>query len=194
VADRPDASAQAALDSSVRRPVTFAWLDILGEPLRVTDAPYSMSFSGTGDEDLDATFDAVDSRVTSVSPIKLREDGSETVTFTLSGLAGVDDELMTLIGDKSKWQGRDCRVWRGMLDPSTLQLIGVVWADHTGVMSSPKITGDKASQKILLESESYLTYYSQASNRSYLDQAEYDPGDLSAQMAIAIANGASRKR
>jgi hypothetical protein len=68
---RPDSAAQAALAASVRRPVTFAFLDLKGEPIRVTNAPYSFTFAGTGDEDLDGfTFDAVDPRVVSVGPVK----------------------------------------------------------------------------------------------------------------------------
>ena len=41
--------------------------------------------------------------------------------------------------------------------------------------------------------ESYLAFFGQASNRTYLDQQSYDPGDQSAALAIAIANGASKR-
>ena len=193
--DRPDAAAAAALAARVRRPVTFAYLDILSMPWRVTNAPYSYAFSGTGDEELDGyTFTAVDSRFVSVSTVKAREDGNETVTVTLSGLAGVDDELMTLIGDKSNWQGRDIRLWQAMLDPDSLTRIGAVWAYHTGIMTVPKVTGDRSGQSLTIEIENYLAILTRASNRTYLDQRSYDPGDYSADLAVAIANGAGRPR
>ncbi|MBM6576339.1 hypothetical protein KCP91_08135 [Microvirga sp. SRT01] len=191
---RPDSAAQAALAADVRRPVTFAYLDLKGEPIRVTDAPYSFTFSGTGDEDLDGfTFDAVDPRVVSVGPVKAKEGGTDTLTLQLSGLAGVDDELMTQIGDRSNWAGRDCRLWRAMLDPQNLTRIGAIWSYYTGYMSVPKITGDRTGQVINLSVESYLAFFGQASNRTYLDQQGYDPGDTSAALAIAIANGASKR-
>lgn len=191
---QPDALAAAALGDDVRRPATFVWLDIAGEPIRVTNAPYSTYFAGTGDPDLDGhTFDAVDSRFVGVSPIKVKEDGTDTVTLTLSGLAGVDDDLMTTIGSKANFQGRDCRIWHGMLDPDTFARIGTMWCFYTGYMTMPRIVGDKSSQTILLEVESYLAFVKRASGRTYLDQASYDPLDLSAELAIAIANGAGNR-
>jgi hypothetical protein len=191
---RPDISAQAALAASVRRPVTFAFLNLKGEPIRVTNAPYSFTFADTGDEDLDGfTFDAVDPRVVSVGPVKAREGGTETLTLQLSGLAGVDDELMTQIGNRSNWAGRDCRLWRAMLDPHDMTRIGAIWSFYTGYMSVPKISGDRTGQVINMSVESYLAFFGQASNRTYLDQQSYDPGDQSAVLAIAIANGASKR-
>ena len=194
MADRPDDLASAALAERVRRPVTFCFLDIGGDVVRVTDAPYSMTFSDTGDEDLDGfTFEAVDSRVVSVGPVKAKEGGTDTVTLRLSGLIGVDGDTMNAIGDKARWQGRDARLWKAMLDPDELGRIGAIWSYYTGYMSVPKIIGDQTSQTISLDLESYLAFFGQASGRTYLDQDQYDPGDKSAELAIAIANGASAR-
>lgn len=191
---RPDSAAQAALAADIRRPVTFAFLDFANEPIRVTNAPYSFTFSGTGDEDLDGfTFNAVDPRVVSIGPVKAREGGSDTLTLQLSGLAGVDDELMTELGNRTNYAGRDCRLWRAMLDPTDLRRIGAIWDYFTGYMSVPRITGDRQTQTINLEVETYLSFFGQASNRTYLDQQSYDPGDRSAELSIAIANGANRR-
>jgi hypothetical protein len=190
----PDLAAQAALAERVRRPVTFCFLDIAGEPVRVTDAPYSFTFAGTGDEDLDGfTFEAVDARVVSVGDVKAKEGGTDTLTLTLSGLAGIDGETMNSIGNRSNYQGRDARLWKAMLDPVELTRIGAIWPYYTGYMAVPKISGDQTSQTISLEIETYLAFFGQASNRTYLDQASFDPGDLSAELAIAIANGASAR-
>lgn len=192
---RPDSAAQAALAADVRRPVTFAWLDLKGEPIRVTTAPYSVTFTGTGDPDLDGfPFLAIDPRLVSIGPVKAKEGGSDTLMLQLSGLPGVDDALMTQIGTRSNWAGRDCRLWRAMLDPQDLRRIGAVWSYFTGYMSVPKITGDRQSQGIQLAVETYLAFFDQASNRTYLDQQRFDPGDSSAALSIAIANGASRRK
>ena len=191
---RPDEAAQGALAADVRRPVTFCFLDLASGPIRVTNAPYSFSFAGTGDEDLDGfTFDAVDPRVVSVGTVKAQEGGSDTLLLTLSGLAGVDDELMNELGDRANWAGRDCRLWRAMLDPQNLTRVGAIWSYYTGYMSVPKIVGDRSTQTIQLSVESYLAFFSAASNRTYLDQQSYDPGDRSAELAIAIANGANAR-
>jgi len=190
---RPDSRAQAALAADFRRPVTFCLLDLADEPIRVTNAPYSFTFAGTGDEDLDGfTFQAVDPRVVTVGPVKAKEGGSDTLTLTLSGLAGVDDETMNQLGDRNNFAGRDCRLWRAMLDPNDLTRLGAIWSYFTGYMSVPKVVGDRSSQTISLDIETYLAFFGQASNRTYLDQASYDPGDRSAELSIAIANGAAR--
>jgi hypothetical protein len=195
MATRPDAAAQWALSQDVRRPVDFAWLDIAGEPLRVTNAPYHFTFANTGDEDLDGhTFMAVDPRFVSVGSVRAKEGGSDTLTLQLSGLAGVDDELMTTIGDKSRWMGRDARLWKAMLDPQDFARIGSIWCYYTGYMSTPRIVGDRSSQTINLDVETYLGFFTQASGRTYLDQAEYDPGDRSADLTVTIANGAGNPR
>lgn len=192
--DRPDAAAQAALAADVRRPFTVAFLDIVGDPIRVTDAPYGFTFTDTGDADLDGfTFEAVDPRVVSVGSVKAREGGTDTLTLSLSGLTSVDAATLEEIGDKAAWQGRVARLWKGMLDPADLTRIGAVWTYYTGYMAVPKVVGDSKSQTILLDVESYLGFFSQASARSYLDQARFDPGDHSAELAIAIANGASAR-
>ena len=194
MASRPDELANAALAADVRRPVTFCFLDLADGPIRVTNAPYSFTFSGTGDEDLDGfTFEAVDPRVVSVGAVKAKEGGTDTLALQLSGLAGVDDELMSQIGNRANYVGRDCRLWRAMLDPQQLTRIGAIWAYYTGYMSAPRIVGDRTSQTINLEVESYLSFFGQASNRTYLDQQSYDPDDRSAELAIAIANGANKR-
>ena len=195
MATRPDAAAAQALAERVRRPVIVAFLDIKDEPIRVTDAPYSFDFSGTGDPDLDGyRFQAVDPRVVSVAEVKSKEGGSGTVQLSLSGLQGIDGELLTTIGDKSQWQRRTVRVWKAMLDPVTFLPRGAIWGYYTGYMQVPQIVGDQASQTIILEVESYLGFFERASNRSYIDQQSFDPADRSAELSIAIANQANRRR
>lgn len=195
MASRPDAAAVGMMGRFIRRPINLIWLDIAEEPVWVTDAPYSLQIVGTGDEDLDGkTFSAVDPRFIAVGPVKQKETGTDTVTLKLSGLPSIDDELMTTIGNKANWQGRDVRLWRAMLNPENLQRVGTIWAYHTGFMNVPKITGDSTSQMILLETESYFGLLGQASGGNYLQQSLFDPGDRSADLAIALANGSSKRK
>ena len=194
MATKPDAAAAAALAERVRRPVEFAWLDIDGSPIRVTNAPYPFTFAGTGDEDLDGhVFDALDERLVNVGAIKTKEGGGDTVTLTLMGLTGLDGEMMDEISDRERYQGREARLWRAMLDPQNLTRLGSIWCYYTGYMSVPKVMGNAQSQTISLEIESYLSFFGAPSGRTYLDQQSFDPADHSAELAIAIANGMSKR-
>lgn len=192
---RPDSAASAALGTDVRWPIDFVFLDIDGDPIRVTNAPYPVSFAGTGDEDLDGfTFTPLRPDLVSVGPVQVKETGTDTVTLTLSGLPLLDDELMTELGDKARYQERDARMWKAMLHPQDLTRIGAIWSYYTGYMNAPKVTSDRGQQTITLEVESFLGFFDQASNSTYLDQVRLDPGDRSADLAIAIANGASNRK
>lgn len=185
----PDATAAAALALPLLHPCFVGYLDFSGDPLRVTTAPYPVTFSGTGDTDLDGnTFDAMDPQIISVSEVQHKEDGSETVTASLSGLATVDTALLNIIGDTTLWRGRAASLWLMLYDTSYAR-VGNVWRFYTGRMMAAAHRGDSASQTIEITIESYLASLSQASNRTYLDQAYFDSGDLSAAASIAIANG-----
>jgi len=187
----PNSTAIAAMGEEVVRERYLAFVDILGAPKRVTTLPYGVAFSAgqTGDVDLDGfTFSAIDPTVVSISHIMRKEGGADTVTITLSGLAGIDDADMTQIGNKANWQGRLLRIWECRLNDS-LQLQGNIWAAYTGYMTVPKIIGDANSQVIQLSVESYLRFLTSSSGQTYLTQADFDPDDHSAAATIACANG-----
>ncbi len=189
---RPDAAASAAIDRQVIRPVFFCYLDIIGDPLRACTAGRSLKLSGTGDPDLDdQVFDGIDPKVVDIGPVRAKDGGSDAVTAKLSGLVALDADLLNLIGDAANWQGRTARLWRMIRDEDGAQR-GAIQHYYTGWMTALAITGDPASgQTINLTIEAYLAAYSQASNRSYMDQELFDAGDLSARAAMAIANGNS---
>lgn len=185
----PDATASAELSAAILQPHWVGWLDFSGDPVRVTTAPYSVTFSGTGDSDLDGyTFDAVEPALVSISDIHHQDKGSDTVTASLSGLVGPNSDLLSIIGDRSLWRGREAALWLMLYDTSFAR-VGNVWRYYTGRMVSAPISGSPESQTIDVQIESYLASLSAASNRTYLDQADFDSGDLSAEAAIAIANG-----
>lgn len=185
---RPDATAQAALDGSPHEVAYCAFLDLVGDPIRLTSAPYSISFTGTGDPDLDGeTFVAAEGMLMEVSSVESREGGGSTVTCTLSGMIPLDSDILNTIGDKSNWQGRTARLFAFMAAADGSRT-GNVWCFYTGYMTVPKIAGDADGQTITLTIESWLSFMTQASNRTWLAQSRYDADDLSAEASIAIAN------
>ncbi|MEH3107156.1 MAG: hypothetical protein PGN09_07700 [Sphingomonas fennica] len=197
MADAPNEVGRAWLNETIRHEIEFVFLDIAGQPMRVTTGPYSVSFPAgfSDDEDLNGkTFEAVDGRFVGIGPIHQKEDGADTVTASLSGLAGIDDETMTIIGNKANWQGRDARIWKALLNPDDPTELVSIWAHHSGYMAVPKITGNAETQTIALDIESWLAFLTQPSNRTYLNQRLFDPGDTSADQAIAIANGAGQPK
>lgn len=185
-----DSAGVAELTKSVLRPFFVAWLDITGDVIRVTTAPISLTFTGTGDVDLDTyTFSAVDHTLVDIGEVVHKEGGSETVTATLSGLMGIDSTLLNQIGTKSNWQGRTARLWLGFLTEHGA--VVSIAAYYTGYMMTPRISGSPDMQVITLEIESYLASMTEASGRTYLDQSRYDAADTSAAATVANANGTS---
>lgn len=185
----PDATHRAALGLSVIKPVFFAWLDILGDPVRANTSGTNITPSGTGDADLDGfSFLGISGDLVEVSPVKYKEGGSDPVTARLSGITGIDDDTLALISDPTNWRGREARLWR-IVRNSLNQQQGGYHAYYTGRMTSLRHSGSTSEQILTVTIESYLSVFSEASNRTYLDQQRYDPGDLSARASIAIANG-----
>lgn len=185
----PDATHAAALDAEVVNPVWFAWLDILGDPVRANTSGTNITPTGTGDADLDGLqFIGVTARLVSVSPVRIREGGSETVTARLSGIKGLDDDDLALLSNPANWRGRDARLWRIVRNASNVQQ-GGFHPYYTGKIVGLTHSGNAEGQTISATIESYLAVFSSPSNRTYLDQARFDPGDQSARASIAIANG-----
>lgn len=184
-----DSAARAALNSHFAAE-WFAFLDINGDPLRFTTGPTDVAFVSTGDSDLDShTFVSFGGELIDIGDVSNSDSGSDTLTVTLSGIVSMDTTLLNDIGDKSLWQGRTCRLWFRLWDPSGATQVGGIVQYYTGYMSSVKIVAAPEQQQILLSVENYLAYTTQASNRSYLSQAEFDAADTSAAATLAAANG-----
>lgn len=187
----PDSTAVAALDLPVIKPVFFAYLDINTDPVRANTSGSDITPTGTGDADLDGIlYSGISNAFVDISPIRVGQGGSDSVTAKLSGLPILDADMLALIGNPANWQGRVARLWRIIRDASNVQQ-GGFQPYYTGYMTSLDIAGDGTEQIISVTIETYLAAFSQASNRTYLDQARYDSGDQSAKAAIAIANGVS---
>lgn len=188
---RPDSAASAALHAQVIRPVWLGFLDFLTEPVRVNTSGASITFSGTGSSDLDGfTFDGISADIVDISEIATSESGTESITATLSGITGLDDDMLAEIDDATNWQGRTCQLWRIIRNAANVQQGGVQHY-YTGYMTDLEVNAAPDGQVITVTIEGYVSAFSAPSYRSYLDQARFDPDDQSARAAIAIANGTS---
>ncbi|BAK66895.1 hypothetical protein SLG_22200 [Sphingobium sp. SYK-6] len=188
---RPDATASAALDHDFIRPGFFCFLDIVGDPFRINTLGVDLLITGTPYPEMnDQTFLGVTGRLVDIGPVNVKGGGSDSVMARLSGLRDLDNDTLNTIGDRANWQGRTAMLWRMIRDVAGAQQ-GAIQHYYTGYMTSLAISGEPQSQTIELTIESYLAAFSEASNRTYLDQELFDPGDLSARASIAIANGIS---
>lgn len=184
----PDSTAAAAMGADVVRPVWFCYMDFVGDPLRANSSGQNITVSGSGQPDLDGTFVGIDHRFVDISPVKSSPGGSDTVTARLSGLPVLDTDDRNLLGNPANWQGRVVRMWQLIRDENDIQQGGVRHF-FTGYMMSLTHVGSPDSLTIEVSIESYLAAFSEASNRTYLDQEDYDPDDFSGRAAIATANG-----
>jgi hypothetical protein len=188
-----DSTAKAALDGPGFAPGWFIWVDIDGDPIRVTNVGADVTFSGTGDADLDGeTFEAFGGQFLDVGDVGNSDSGSETLPISLSGIVTLDTDLLNAIGNVIKWQGRTCRIWLRLYDVTGATPQGAVASHYTGYMSSVSIMPSPESQAIQVTIENYLAAAGQASNRNYLSQKTYDAADVSATAVISAANGSAR--
>ncbi len=189
-----DPAASAALSADVIKPVFFAWLDILGDPVRANTSGMDLTVSGSGDADLDGNeFFGINADLVEVSPVRYGTGGSETVEIKLSGIPGLDNDLLSTIADPANWRLRTARLWRIIRDANNVQQ-GGFHSYYTGRMVQIVHSSQNGGQVLTCMIESYLAALTSASNRTYLDQERYDAGDLSARAAIAIANGSNKLR
>jgi hypothetical protein len=183
-----DATTQAALEATVVNWRVLIYADFVDDVLRGTSGLYDKTISGSGDSELDGTYESFDHNLINVSPVKHNETGSDTVAISMSGLLVNNADFLAIIGDKSKWQGRIARLWFYCVDQNESQ-VGSVVAYYTGYMNEVSISGSADSQTVTLTIENYLASIAGAQNKTYLIQNIFDAGDLSAETSIAAANG-----
>lgn len=183
-----DATTQAALEATVVNWRVLIYADFQGDVLRGTSGLYDKTISGSGDTELDGTYDSFNHDLINVSPVKHNETGSDTVSISMSGLVVNNADFLAIIGDKSKWQGRIARLWFYCVNENEGQ-VGSIIPYYTGYMNEVSISGNAESQTVTLTIENYLTSIAGAQNKTYLIQNIFDAGDLSSEAAIAAANG-----
>lgn len=187
----PDPAAGAVLEEDVVNPIFFVYLDFLGDPMYANSSAKDITPTGTGIPELDGnTFDGLSYKFIDVSPIRVAQGGSDTVTVKISGLPGLDSESLNLLGDPANWQGRPAMVWRVIRDRDNVQHGGFQHY-YTGYMTSCVINGSAQEQQITVAIETYLAAFAEAPGSTYLIQEMFDPGDLSASAGVQIANGVS---
>jgi hypothetical protein len=185
---RLDATAAAYVENNqFIRPVTFIFMDFVGDPVRCNDAGFNIDISGQADANLNGTYLGVTAKIAELSPIRVGAGGSDTVTAKLSGIKGLDDDTLNLIGDQTKWKGRLVQVWRIVWDQNNAAQ-GSYQHYYTGYMTDCFIGGDVDSQFIEVSIENYLAAYVSPSNATYLNQADFDPGDASGGTTVALPN------
>ena len=182
-----DATTQGALEATVLYWRMLLWADFDGDPLRATSGLYDRTISGSGDAELDGFYDSYDHNLISVGPVKHNETGSDTVTVTMSGLL-LNADLLNMIGDRTKWQGRSARLWFYCADENETQ-VGSIIPYYTGYMNDVVIAGSPSEQRITLTIENYLATLSGAPSQTYMMQNMFDAGDLSANATLGAANG-----
>lgn len=183
-----DATTQAALEATVVNWRVMIYADFVGDVLRGTSGLYDKTVSGSGDSELDGTYESFSHNIINVSPVKHNETGSDTASISMSGLIVNDAAFLAIIGDKSKWQGRIARLWFYCVDANENQ-VGSIIPYYTGYMNEVSISGDAESQSVTLTIENYLASIAGAQNKTYLIQNIFDAGDLSGEASVSAANG-----
>lgn len=182
-----DSTTQAALEAPLLYWRALIYADFDGDTLRATTNIYNKTISGSGDDELDGTYDAYNNNIIEISPVSHNETGSDTVSVTMSGIISNSD-LLNLIGDRTKWQGRTARLWFYCVDANETQ-VGSIIPYYTGYMNDITISGTAEAQRIALTIENYIVSLSGAPNRTYMMQKLYDSGDESAAATLSAANG-----
>lgn len=206
-----DATTQTALEAPILQWRMLIYADFQGDELRATSGIYDKAITGTGDPELDGEYQSIDHNIIEVSPVQHNESGSDTVTVSLNGILAAtefvqdrfdvvvqdrDDDLirirgsslLNILGDINRWQGRTARLWFYIVDENENQ-VGSIIPYYTGYMDDITIAGAPSSQRIILSIENYIVTLAGASNKNYLSQSEFDPGDNSAAATISAANG-----
>lgn len=183
-----DATTQTALEAQIVNWRVLIYADFVGDVLRGTSGLYDKVISGSGDSELDGTYEGFSHDLINVSPVKHNESGSDTVSISMSGLVVNNADFLAIIGDKSKWQGRTARLWFYCVDENESQ-VGSIIPYYTGYMNEVGISGSAESQTVTLTIENYLVSIAGAQNKTYLIQNIFDAGDLSGEASISAANG-----
>lgn len=183
-----DATTQAALEEPILHWRVLCYADFVGDVLRATTGIYNKTITGSGDSELDGTYEPLPDSLVNIGAVAHNESGSDTVTISLSGLVVNNNDFLNLVGDRANWQGRAARLWFYCVDEDENQ-VGSIIPYYTGYMNDFMIDGSPDLQTASITIENYLVTLSGARNKTYMMQERFDPGDLSAAATVAAANG-----
>lgn len=183
-----DATTQAALEGTVLYWRILVYADFVGDVLRGTSGLYDKVVSGSGDTELDGTYESFSNNIINIGEVKHNENGSDTVAISMGGLVVNNLAFLNMIGNKANWQGRIARLWFYCVDENENQ-IGSIIPYYTGYMNEIAISGNPSEQTVTLEIENYIVSLVGAPSKTYMQQSIFDAGDDSAAAAVAAANG-----
>lgn len=206
-----DATTQAALEGTILNWRVLIYADFNGDVLRATSGLYDKVISGSGDAELDGTYDSYNHNVIEVGSVTHNENGSDTVAVSMNGLvvntayivdrfdapildrygdyiSGRTSSFLNIIGDKARWQGRAARLWFYCVDQDENQ-VGSIVPYYTGYMNDVVIGGSPEMQRVVLTVENYIASLAGAPSQTYMMQNLFDSGDLSANATLGAANG-----
>lgn len=198
-----DAATLQALGEEVVYVQWFAYMDIVGDPLRSVSGVQNIVFgaSETGDPDLDGfTYEALTSDLIKIGEVQHSETGSQKVTASLSGLPLYNDDLLAILNDKPRWRKREARLWFRLLEPVEFAAAGhAIRFDpmpmqpyYSGYIIGMTLDTGSDDQIITVTIENYQAALSEGSGLTYLHQNEFDTGDNSASQTLASANGMAK--
>jgi len=188
-----DSTAKAAIATGGFAVAFYIRLDIDATPLRFTTYGADTVISASGDSELDGTYVSWGGQWIEFGGVNNTDNGSDTLTVALSGIVSIDTDLINDIGDRAKWQGKLIRIWFRIYDETGATAQGAIIPYYTGYMSSVKIVAEPEGQQIIIAIENWRAAFNQPSNRTYLNQKDYDSADVSAAATIAASNGMRRE-
>ncbi|MDT7935208.1 MAG: hypothetical protein RQ833_11500 [Sphingomonadaceae bacterium] len=166
------------------------YLAFASAPVRIAMGPMEVKTPAglSGDDDLDSqSWMLGNSRVLSVGAVEQGASGSDSWTVTLSAIP-TEAENVAAIDNVAEYAGRLARCWLVILNNSGT---AIAWQHvATGYMS--QVIADVSPEGMIatLTIENYTALFAAAPARTYLSQADFDPGDLSAAATLSMGQGA----
>jgi len=165
--------------------------DFVDLPLRVAYAPMPLTVpGGLTDSDGDCagyTFDNMSTDVLRLGTVSHDDGGTDTLTATLTADPS-SPGLLNAIEDPSKYAGRQFRVWAVLHNGAGT--VTELRSLYRGYMMQPSQQFEGGEFTITMQIENYRAIIAAAPGRSYLAQASYDAGDLSANISLGQGNSA----
>jgi hypothetical protein len=166
--------------------------DFVDLPLRVAYAPMPLTVPGSitdGDADCQGfTFDNLAGDILRIGTVAHDEGGTDTLTATL--LADpANPDLLNAIEDPSIYAGRQFRIWAVL--HNNAGAVTELRPLYRGYMMQPSQQYGGGEFTITMLIENWRAIIGTAPGRSYLNQASYDAGDLSANVSLGQGNAAN---
>lgn len=184
----PGEITDAQLSASYVQAALLLFLDFASGPVRIALGPMAVTTPAalSGDPQLDAFgWTLANSRVLSVGKVQHQAGGSDSWTVTLSAIP-TESANIALIDNQSEYGGRLARMWLVITDASGT---AIAWQHlATGYMSQVIADAAPDAMTATMTIENYTALLSAAPARTYLSQADYDPGDQSAAATIGVGN------